>query len=225
MMKESWRASRHAKAFTLIELLVVIAVIAILAAILFPVFARARQKAWQVKCMSNGKQLGIATMLYVDDWDAMMRMLSTGERRVPINTWRGSTYYPTRWAVRYFVMEGYVRNDEIWVCPTAYRWMESFAFGLRMTWKPRLDGPGGDAYGDRPLAERTLTDIGMIDGELSKRICWWCLAFGEESGGAYYPHMKGTNYIYLDGHAAWSVVGNYWAPPGYPAPGLDPPYN
>ena len=56
-------------AFTLIELLVVIAVIAFLAAILFPVFARAREKAWQSACLSNLKQLGAATTLYAQDWD------------------------------------------------------------------------------------------------------------------------------------------------------------
>jgi prepilin-type N-terminal cleavage/methylation domain-containing protein/prepilin-type processing-associated H-X9-DG protein len=55
--------------FTLIELLVVIAIIAILAAILFPVFAQARDKARQSSCLSNDKQLGIALMQYVDDWE------------------------------------------------------------------------------------------------------------------------------------------------------------
>jgi|SRR5579871_6250686 len=59
--------SRHG--FTLIELLVVIAIIAILAAILFPVFAQARAKARQATCISNSKQLALATMMYVQDYD------------------------------------------------------------------------------------------------------------------------------------------------------------
>jgi prepilin-type N-terminal cleavage/methylation domain-containing protein len=60
---------RPARGFTLIELLVVIAIIAILAAILFPVFAQAREKARQTTCLNNMKQLGVGMRLYMDDWD------------------------------------------------------------------------------------------------------------------------------------------------------------
>jgi prepilin-type N-terminal cleavage/methylation domain-containing protein len=57
------------RGFTLIELLVVIAIIAILAAILFPVFSRAREQARKTACLSNMKQMATATMMYVQDWD------------------------------------------------------------------------------------------------------------------------------------------------------------
>ncbi len=80
------------KGFTLIELLVVIAIIAILAAILFPVFAKAREKARQTSCLSNMKQIGLASMMYAQDYDERLPG-SCGPRTdwgVPLPT--------TRWA-------------------------------------------------------------------------------------------------------------------------------
>ena len=72
------RAPRRCSGFTLIELLVVIAIIAILAAILFPVFAQAREKARSISCLSNLKQLGMATMQYIQDYDEMYPPLVAG---------------------------------------------------------------------------------------------------------------------------------------------------
>src|ERR1700733_14163574 len=71
------------KGFTLIELLVVIAIIAILAAILFPVFAQAREKARQTSCASNLKQLGLAYVQYVQDYDELMPSAISG------SSWEG----------------------------------------------------------------------------------------------------------------------------------------
>ncbi|GAB4456741.1 MAG: hypothetical protein OHK0029_15260 [Armatimonadaceae bacterium] len=85
---------RKSNAFTLIELLVVIAIIAILAAILFPVFAQARDKARQAACMSNLKQLGIAFLMYAQDYDGYFpnpggRTVNDGSRArtSPQNSW------------------------------------------------------------------------------------------------------------------------------------------
>lgn len=91
-------------AFTLIELLVVIAIIAILAAILFPVFSQAREKARQTSCLSNLKQYTLANLMYVQDYDEMFPMSAY------LNVQCVATYY---WAV-----QPYVKNNQITQCPS-----------------------------------------------------------------------------------------------------------
>src|SRR5437868_5716587 len=96
---------RRYRAFTLIELLVAIAIIAILAAILFPVFAQAREKARAIACMSNAKQLGTAAYMYIQDYD---------EQIVPATNY--ATDPPTIWST---VLQPYVKNQGIFVCSSA----------------------------------------------------------------------------------------------------------
>ncbi|MBD3292223.1 MAG: DUF1559 domain-containing protein [Armatimonadia bacterium] len=103
------------KGFTLIELLVVIAIIAILAAILFPVFARAREKARQASCLSNMKQIVTGSLMYVQDYDEFLFGHCQGTR---------STFYPPtypdgntslRWPQ---LIYPYVKNEQLFVCPS-----------------------------------------------------------------------------------------------------------
>ena len=97
-MKHVFTPRKSAQGFTLIELLVVIAIIAILAAILFPVFAQAREKARQASCLSNTKQVGLAIIQYVQDYDEslpsgrMVYATSTTTPTVPGIGWAGGVY-------------------------------------------------------------------------------------------------------------------------------------
>ena len=105
------RGMKH-KAFTLIELLIVIAIIAILAAILFPVFARARENARRSSCLSNLRQIGLGIMQYVQDYDETYPAASRytwgvyGETNSGVTTiWRND-------------ITPYVKNDQVFVCPS-----------------------------------------------------------------------------------------------------------
>src|SRR3989442_328484 len=113
--RSSMRRARK-PAFTLIELLVVIAIIAILAAILFPVFAQAREQARKTACLSHAKQIGIALTMYRQDWDS----------RGPFGGWEAgpagqfNTNDPTSkffedWQ---FTLQPYVKNAQMFRCPS-----------------------------------------------------------------------------------------------------------
>ena len=125
---------RKAKGFTLIELLVVIAIIAILAAILFPVFARAREKARQTSCLSNVKQLTLGFMMYAQDYDEYIR---TAYLPNPVH----HTYW--MW---FFGIRPYIMNNQVFQCPN-----ESFDMGSYGLYFPDLDYP----------TERLMLSYGM----------------------------------------------------------------
>jgi prepilin-type N-terminal cleavage/methylation domain-containing protein len=105
--------TRSYHAFTLIELLVVIAIIAILAAILFPVFARAREKARQAACLSNTKELAVAVHSYMQDWDNCYP--STNRYPTPLPAW-DNTYGYGFWM---WLLQPYLKTYDVFRCPSA----------------------------------------------------------------------------------------------------------
>lgn len=107
----------NSRAFTLIELLVVIAIIAILAAILFPVFAQARENARQTSCLSNMKQIGTGLLMYVQDFDetypfSYLYLGSYDATNCQCST--NDPYY--HWS---YALNAYTKNDQIWKCPSS----------------------------------------------------------------------------------------------------------
>ncbi|MDX1932972.1 MAG: DUF1559 domain-containing protein [Capsulimonadales bacterium] len=110
-------ANASKKAFTLIELLVVIAIIAILAAILFPVFAQAREKARQITCLSNQKQIGLGIMMYVQDHDEQYP-INFRDWCVQAGMTTGENANNCRWASWTHQVYPYMKNIGIFYCPT-----------------------------------------------------------------------------------------------------------
>jgi prepilin-type N-terminal cleavage/methylation domain-containing protein/prepilin-type processing-associated H-X9-DG protein len=107
--RKQCRSADH-RGFTLIELLVVIAIIAILAAILFPVFAMAREKARQSTCLSNQKQLSTAMSMYIQDYDERFPNWRT---IVPVTP--ATPNGTVTWVEN---MQPYCKNKNIWICPS-----------------------------------------------------------------------------------------------------------
>jgi prepilin-type N-terminal cleavage/methylation domain-containing protein/prepilin-type processing-associated H-X9-DG protein len=215
------------KGFTLIELLVVIAIIAILAAILFPVFAKAREKARQTSCLSNIKQLGLAFLMYAQDYDERWPAVTLADC-FSGTTWLGIV----PWTMS---VEPYIKNTQIFVCPSdgekacmskvspatspfdlffqmrfgfvpatqaeaAALWPESYAANSYLGW---ANGYGSMAQVNRPSQCFMLTELG-------KGTYGYSVWYVQQYGYGYAPrwlagnrHNEGRNFTFCDGHAKW----------------------
>ena len=222
------------RGFTLIELLVVIAIIAILAAILFPVFAKAREKARQSSCLSNVKQLCLASLSYAQDYDERLMM-----------RWQGSD---TAFRVPSMVMP-YIKSSQIFKCPswsTPVTQTGIGAYDLSYTWPGGAPAHELATTGSVPCSicgkvcsknyficdGYSAYSLGSIDAPASLILIY---ELKEGAGGtdhdapaggihgfynaraqnpSFNVHNDGCNYGFADGHAKWMKVPpvGLWTP-------------
>lgn len=204
---------RRRRAFTLVELLVVVAVLAVLAAILFPVLAQAREKGRQAACLANERQIGMALLLYAGDYDETLPG-NDGENAglgLPLG-WMAPGA-PRNWAA---ALQPYLRSLAVFRCPSAA------ASDLRYPgWEASLlTGAGATAYlwngcaADRalavipePAALIALQESVYLTAAAQVRptLPWWAPGFAFHLNHDSYnaTHFGGGNLLFCDGHAAW----------------------
>ena len=214
------------KGFTLIELLVVIAIIAILAAILFPVFAKAREKARQASCLSNVKQMSLGVGMYVQDWDDTYPPAVTGwyahDNVIQTDPTMPGYYFQTcdsstvkgNWISWMDLIFPYVKNLNVYKCPSAYKndwgghgYGYSVAFGGYGTWFIKA----GDGYGSMTTmsdVKRPADAVMILDTNGNYyATTYYCPSTYLSGIGAkpdpLAPHNEGINIGFADGHAKW----------------------
>jgi prepilin-type N-terminal cleavage/methylation domain-containing protein/prepilin-type processing-associated H-X9-DG protein len=217
------------KAFTLIELLVVIAIIAILAAILFPVFARARENARRTSCLSNLKQMGMAVMQYTQDYDEKYPYALTVSPTTPAPP--GGVWFGGLWAWQQ-VLYPYHKSMQVNNCPNG---------DSRFALTPYQGHYGAnaslmrDGQGAPPLPAVSIAEVQaaantymILDAGVYVMTAWNQVIIGNSANNQYLPgagdvgttvcsgsdsfqdpdcekgrHFGGVNMAFADGHAKW----------------------
>ena len=204
------------RGFTLIELLVVIAIIAILAAILFPVFAKAREKARQTSCLSNLKQLELGLIMYKEDYDGrhVYSALDAGGVAATANG-----PYAGNGVTRYWwfdMIKPYIKNSQIIFCPSDSVVQSCCGFPNNSY------HPSGVLSGvaDAQVLDPAQT-LHLMDAKANYQVA-------ENDPGSYSSsarHNEGWNISFVDGHAKWmKPTGTVTAWNGVVCPGVATKY-
>jgi len=223
--------SKRHNAFTLIELLVVIAIIAILAAILFPVFARARENARRSSCQSNLKQIGLGVFQYIQDYDEKFPMAVTGSTST-------TSQPPVGWADS---VQPYLKSTQIYQCPSESTGPNSnptsqgytdYWYNAALSW----NGQDGGAMYNTSISQAALisSSLTLMAGDLQSGFQGGGTAASRSNGydgngdnnvagpgvaaaitvfqnglmNGGLRHLEGTNLLYTDGHVKWHKSDN-----------------
>lgn len=232
-MKPTFSPRQTAKAFTLIELLVVIAIIAILAAILFPVFGRARENARRSSCMSNLKQIGLGMMQYTQDYDERYpysvntdNLVSptagtANAQAIPADTFRvqtgnGTVAYYYSWMDYIYP---YIKSVQVFQCPSAKdapptpSYGYNAAFGVRGQQANYGANPGSLTLSavNRPAEIVLVMDLNDTSSSITypSQAFTWAISTNDTLKQRVIRHLDGATMAYADGHVKWIPKGKY----------------
>jgi prepilin-type N-terminal cleavage/methylation domain-containing protein/prepilin-type processing-associated H-X9-DG protein len=187
------------KAFTLIELLIVIAIIAILAAILFPVFARARENARRSSCASNLKQIGLGIMQYTQDYDECLPSSTDLNGTTNGYSWRGMTLPYTK-SLQLYNCPSNPRNktDASYDKPLDPEFNISYAANENVIQYTTTGNP--QVFVKLSAINAPAQLITVVESLDSEPFLDYSTAWNFTNAGLFAGHLSTSNYLFVDGH-------------------------